>query len=70
MHVTVKHLTKFWSSQLHACRVRDMLQTSGDSYRSIVKLLTSELAESSYLATFLAFLPKSSNQGTPPGADV
>ena len=55
----------FWSSQLHACCVRDTLQTSRDTSNSnqslsvVEKLLPfgSSCRKPSYLVTLLAFLP-------------
>ena len=59
--------TEFWSSQLHACCVRDMLQTSKDASNLIQSLSVVEklllfvksgsCRKPSYLAAFLAFLP-------------
>ena len=70
--------TIFWSCQLHACCVRDTLQTSRDafnlveSFRVVETLLIfvtlgSSCRNPSYLATFL---PKPGNQGTPPGVNA
>ena len=65
--------TKFWSSQLHACCVRDALQTSKGIFLFESKLKCSREASPSmriflqkagysYLVTHLAILPQPCNQ--------